>query len=233
MANDNPTYFDRQYGVVIGCVKDALINPTDSSRYEIRLDCGDDIYFRVSVRIGSNAASTIRAYFSPALATVTKFNIPALAVAAQGFRPLETGMQVGEGLDYLRDGLFSEQELREMQRVGVLDTGICLANLLESVVKRAIHTDGARLVAFGQAFKDLKSDKIFHHSPGWGLHDVHLMQGDGAAPHDAHNRIYGDGAAFAWFPPERQLVALFIRFETQQLLTDQEGDPGNALWRRP
>jgi hypothetical protein len=64
-------------------------------------------------------------------------------------------MQIGEGMDYLRDGLFSAQQLQGMEQVGVSTAGICLANLLEAVVKRAIHSDGARLVAFGQAFKDL------------------------------------------------------------------------------
>jgi uncharacterized protein YukJ len=59
------------------------------------------------------------------------------------------------------------------------------------------------------------------------------MQGDSAEPHNAHNRVYGDGAAFVWFPPERQLVALFIRFETQQTQTDHDGAPANALWQRP
>jgi hypothetical protein len=41
-----------------------------------------------------------------------------------------------------------------------------------------------------------------------------------------------DGAAFAWFPPERRLAALSIRFESQSLLTDQNGRPKSALWQR-
>jgi uncharacterized protein YukJ len=232
-VNKNPSFLDRQYGVVSGSVRDGLINPIDPSRYEIKLECDNGMFFRVSIRIASNAASTIRAFFSSILASVTKFNIPALAVNTQGFRPLETGMQIGEGMDYLRDGLFSAQQLQGMEQVGVSTAGICLANLLEAVVKRAIHSDGARLVAFGQAFKDLKPDRVFHHSPGWGLHDVHMMQGSSATPHEEQNRVYGDGAGFVWFPAERQLVALFILFAPQELVTDKDGNPANTMWQRP
>ena len=231
MPKENPTFRDRQYGVVIGTARDGLLNPVDRSRYEIKLDCNDDIYFRVSAKVASVANAEIRAYFSPSLTTVTKYNVPALANGKPGFRPLETGMQIGEGLDYLRDGLFP---LPDMQHIGADPTGLSLTNLLDAVVQRAIHTDGARLVAFGHAFKnDRKPDSIFHHSPSWGMHDVHMMQGDDAAPHNAHNRVYGDGAVFAWFPSERQLIALFIHFEHQQLRTDQEGRPAAALWHRP
>jgi uncharacterized protein YukJ len=138
------------------------------------------------------------------------------------------GTQIGEGLDYLRDSMF---QLPDMQQIGADATRLSLTNLLDAVIQRAIHTDGVRLVAFGQAFKnDRKPDSIFHHSPSWGMHDVHMMQGDDAA--NAHNRVYGDGAVFAWFPSERQLIALFIRFENQQLVTDQEGRPAAVLWQR-
>jgi Uncharacterized conserved protein (DUF2278) len=231
MVNDNPTFLDRQYGVVFGTAKDKLVNPVDPTRYEIRLDCEAGTSFRVSVRVRSTTAAPIRAYISPALPRVTKFNIPALAITTPRFRPLEVGPQVGEGLDYLRDDLF---DLANMEQIPEEPPGISLANLVDSIISRAVHTEGARVVAFGQAFKDSTPDKLFHFAPAWGMHDIHMMQGWSAqGQHAASNRVYGDGALFIWFPPERELAALFIRFDTQQLVTDQYGVPALDLWRRP
>jgi uncharacterized protein YukJ len=230
MANDNPTFLDRQYGVVLGAAKDKLVDPLDPTRYEIRLDCEAGTSFRISLQVRSTAAATIRAYISPALPTVTKFNIPALAITTPMFRPLDVGPQIGEGLDYLRDNLF---KLTDMEQISQERPGISLVNLVDSMISRAIHTDGARVVAFGQAFKDNTPDKLFHFAPGWGMHDVHLMQGSVQPPHAAGNRVYGDGALFIWYPPERELAALFIRFEAQKLDTNQYGAPDQNLWQRP
>jgi uncharacterized protein YukJ len=217
--------------VVTGTPKDGLTNPLDPSRYEVKLAIGENLYFRVTVKIASTAAATIHAYYASGLAAVTKFNIPAFATDKPGYRSLETGMQIGEGLDYLRDDLFP---LAEMTPVPVAGTGVSLTNLFDALVARAIHTEDARLIAFGQAFKnDRKPDNLFHHSPSWAMHDVHMMQGSAATPHDAQNRVYGDGAVFFWFPPERQLAALFIRYDGQSTMTDQNGAAAAALWTRP
>jgi uncharacterized protein YukJ len=229
MFNDNPTFLDRQYGVVFGTAKDKLVDPVDPTRYEIRLDCEAGTSFRVSVRVRSTTAAPIRAYISSALPRVTKFNIPALAITTPMFRPLEVGPQVGQGLDYLRDDLF---ELANMEQISGERAGISLVNLVDTIISRAVHTEGARVVAFGQAFKDGTRDKLFHFAPAWGMHDVHMMQGSAQGPHAASNRIYGDGALFIWFPPERELTALFIRFDAQQLITDQYGVPAPNLWQR-
>jgi uncharacterized protein YukJ len=215
--------------VIAGSAKDGICDPADSSRYEIKIDCGGTL-FRVSVRIRSTAASAITAYFSPALATVTRFNIPALAESISAFRPLEVGPQIGEGLDYLRDGSL---DLNAMENIPEDGSRISLANLVDILTARAIHTDAARVVAFGQAFKDGKPDKTFHFSPSWAMHDVHMMQG---APTDhpfgVQNRVYGDGALFMWFPPERKLAALFTRFQSQEIISDQDGTAAAAMWHR-
>lgn len=227
MVNANPTFLDRQYGVVIGTAKDALIHPVYPSRCEVRLECDAATTFRISFRIASRTDNELKAWFSSELPTVTKFNIPALAASAPGFRPLEVGMQVGEGLDYLRDRSF---DINKMQPIAVHPDGVSLANLLGSLIRRAIHTEGARLVVFGQAFRDLKPDRLFHHCPAWGMHDIHMMQGNPPAPHGQANRVYGDGALFAWFPPERQITALFLRFDAQGVITDDHGAPADKMW---
>lgn len=230
MINDNPTFLDRQYGLVVGSARDGLLDPVDSTRYEIKLDCGGGIFFRASLRVRSAPAGAMLAYYTPALATVTKFNIPALAEAGPGYRPLEIGPQVGEGLDYLRDGLFDLDALQAIPQQG---DRISLANLVDALVARAVHTDTARIVAFGQAFKDGKADRIFHFQPSWAMHDIHMMQAVPAPDrHGNRNRVYGDGALFFWFPPERELAALFIAFDTQQRRSDQHGDAAAALWQR-
>jgi uncharacterized protein YukJ len=226
--NDNPTFIDRQYGVLAGFVKDGLHDPTGSPHYHIKVDANGKL-FRVAIDFRSHGAGDLLAFFVPKLAGVTKFNIPALAENAPGFRPLRVGAQIGEGLDYLRDELFV---LDHMQPIPAVIDSISLSNLLAAQIARAAHTPSARIVAFGQSFRDPGPDKIFHFSPGWALHDVHMMQGQTREERPG-NQTYGDGALFLWFGEEKELAALFIRFAAQSLLSDENGERADALWRRP
>jgi uncharacterized protein YukJ len=106
----------RRYGVLVGRIKDGQEDPDGAGKsphYEIWVSA-DGAHYRVAVNVRSVDGSDVLAYFDPNFTAATKLTLPALA-GAPGFRPLATGPD-GEGLDYLRDGLFplaSMQDLRQ------------------------------------------------------------------------------------------------------------------------
>jgi hypothetical protein len=81
------------------------------------------------VNVRSVDGSDVRAYFDPNFTAATKLSLSTLA-GAPGFRPLATGPN-GEGLDYLRDGLFP---LGSMQDLPAEGSGVSLANLLGALL---------------------------------------------------------------------------------------------------
>jgi uncharacterized protein YukJ len=132
---------------------------------------------------------------------------------------LQTGPN-GVGLDYVRDDLFPIADMHPLPPDG---TGVTLQNLLDGQIERAKADTGAVAIMFGDFFADAGSDATFGFSPEQGVHDIHFMQGNiGSFARD--NRANGDGALFIRFG-SGETVALFTRFATQSVTTDEDGNP--------
>lgn len=208
----------RTYGVLVGRVKAGQLDPGGASpHYEIWIAA--DANYRIAVNVRSVDGSEVLAHYDPAYTQPTKRDLPALAAGPPGFTPLATGPG-GIGLDYLRDGLFA---LADMHPIPPDGTGVTLQNLLDGQIQRAIADGAAVAVAFGDGFRDPGSDATFGFSPEQGVHDVHMMQGNGGS-FAADNRINGDGALFLRFG-DGTTAALFIRFATQATATGDGGAP--------
>jgi uncharacterized protein YukJ len=209
---------NRTYGVLVGAVKAGQLDPSGNSpHYEIWLDAATN--YRIAVNVRSVDASDVLVHYDPAFALATKRNLPALAAGPRGFTPLATGPG-GDGLDYLRDGLFA---ITDMQPIPPDGTGVTLQNLLDGQIQRAVADAGAVAIAFGDAFTDPGSDATFGFTPEQGTHDIHMMQGNSGS-FAADNRINGDGALFIRFT-DGTTMALFTRFDTQATSTNDEGAP--------
>jgi uncharacterized protein YukJ len=159
--------------------------------------------------------SDVLDYFDPDFAKPTKRNLPALA-GRPGLTALSTGPG-GQGLDYARDILFP---LDEMKPIPAEASGVSLANLIDAQVKRAEADSKAVVIAFGEAFSDKGRDKTFGVRPERGLHDIHMMQGNGGS-FASDNRVYGDGTLFFRYRGG-ETAALFLRFTTQNLPADDK-----------
>jgi uncharacterized protein YukJ len=211
----------RSYSLLVGRIKDGQEDPAGAGRsphYEIWVNAAGADY-RVAVNVRSVDGSDVLAYFDPNFTAATKLDLPSLA-GEPGLRAIETGPG-GQGLDYLRDGLFA---LNAMQAVPADGGGISLANLLDAQVERAKADSEAVVLAFGEAFQDQGSDHTFGFSPERGVHDIHMMQGNSGS-FASDNRVNGDGALFIRFRGG-ETVALFVRFTTQATETDpQTGAP--------
>ena len=210
-----PAGQERTYGLLVGRIKDGKFNSEGNSpHYEIWVTAGSD--YRVAVNVQSVDDSQVLVHFDPDFKSPTRLNLPEKAAGAAGFSPLATGPD-GEGLDYLRDGLFTPAS---MQPIPASGSGVTLANLLDAQVERAKADDDAIILVCGAFFRDSRADPTFGFRPEQGVHDVHMMQGNGNDFAD-DNRVNGDGALFIRFTGG-ETIALFVRFATQSLTTDDQ-----------
>jgi len=215
-ARRKPADAVRRYGVLVGSVVDGFESPDATSRhYEIRVDGGVD--YRIAVNVQSVDGSEVLAYFDPKFAGGGTLDLTPLLNGALGFQPLHTGPAGSGGLDYLRDNLFPIASMRPIPAAG---SGVSLTNLLDANIERAKADPSAMVVAFGEFFEDPgQVDKYFGFRPERGIHDIHMMQGN-SGQFASDNRVHGDGALFLSFNKPQEIIALFARFQTQSLRTD-------------
>jgi uncharacterized protein YukJ len=216
MARKKPARAVRHYGVLVGKVIDGFESPEGASpHYEIHLNgAGQD--FRIAVNVQSVDASEVLAYFDPnfeASGTLDLTNY----LDRPGFSRIQTGPAGTDGLDYLRDNLFP---LESMSPIPAAGSGVSLKNLLDANIERSKADQSAVVVAFGEYFEDAgQTDKYFGFRPERGIHDIHMMQGNsGEFAND--NRVHGDGALFLCFNNATEIAALFVRFQSQSVQTD-------------
>ena len=214
MATRAPT---ATYGVLVGDVKDGMIDPTGATpHYEIWVKA-KGVNYRAAVNVISQDSSEVLAYLDPAYvvpagtAGAKKLDLAALAAGAQSFQALKTGAE-GTGLAYLTDGLFP---LDQMKLIPDQGSGVTLKNLLDGQIERAKADADAIAIVFGEFFQDPTPDKQFGFSPERGVHNIHLMQGDSGS-FEKEDRINGDGALFLRFTGG-ETVALFVRFQSQDV----------------
>lgn len=206
----------RTYGVLAGRVVDGMLSlRRGSGHYEIWLRAGEED-FRIAINVRSEDGSHVVALYDPAFAKPVKVDLTALAAGPGGFTPLTTGPQ-GQGLDYLRDGLFN---VADMQPVPADGESFNLHDLLDAEVQEARADSETVVIAFGEYFRDRGEDEYFRFRPEQGVHDIHMMQGNSGQFAD-DNRINGDGALF--IRKKGAMAALFIRFASQAIRTNEYG----------
>lgn len=222
-ARRKPADADRTYGVLVGRVKDGQLKTAGASpHYEIWITNEDESHC-AAVNVRSVDGSDVQALFVPDFSTTSpKLDLGAMSTK-RGFTAIATGPG-GSGLDYLRDGIF---DVNAMKNIPMDGGGVSLANLLDASVERAKADGSAVAIILGEHFADRGADETFGFSPEQGIHDVHMMQGNrGSFASD--NRVNGDGALFIRFDGG-ETVALFARFSVQGIPTDDStGAPVGA-----
>jgi hypothetical protein len=95
-------------------------------------------------------------------------------------------------------------------------------------VERAAADPGARVYAFGQRWGPEPGvpDKVFGFTPGNGIHDIHMNQGNSQEfRHD--DGVWQDGGLLLHYPAQEQWVAIFLAFQSQAWHTDDR--TGHAI----
>jgi uncharacterized protein YukJ len=213
----------RNYGVVKGRpLAHHRETDDDAPHYQIHLDAGGTS-FRLPVNVKSSLEPSQLVYFETA-AFIHPLTEPLLGLAA-GFHPLPRRPGAG-GLDYIRSNPFDfEKVIALPHHLPGMDND--LGDLLESRLNRAMADPEGMIYAFGERWgPEDPRDKIFHFTPGNGVHDIHMNQGN-ASRFVGDDGVWQDGALLLHHPAENRWSALFLAFQSQALHTDDA--TGHAL----
>jgi uncharacterized protein YukJ len=147
-----------------------------------------------------------------------------LANVADGDLQLES-RPGGLALDYQRGGMFDRRHMRRIpaNRPGPRND---LVDELNFYVERLRTDPTSRLHAFGTRWgpEHGTPDQVFGFTPGNGIHDVHMNQGN-RDEHWHDNGIWSDGGLIIHEPSHARWSAIFLAFQTQSWHTDDRGDP--------
>ncbi len=142
----------------------------------------------------------------------------ALSALAPGWNDLPS-QPGGASLDFIRANLFDPAQMRPLPP-DVAGPDNDLADLLDLYVARAIADPAATLYAFGQRWgPEAQADKVFGFSPGGGVHDIHMNQGNSGS-FQRDDGVWQDGALLLHFPAEPRWVGIFLAFQSQAWHTD-------------
>lgn len=146
-----------------------------------------------------------------------------LGTLEEGFTLTDDNKYIG--LDYIRGNLFDYRKMNKAPHIDEQDNE--LADFLQLYIDKAAAQKDAVLYAFGQTWgKEDKPDMYFGFSPGQGIHDIHMNQGN-KGRWDNDNGTFQDGGLFIYFPKDNKWVAFFFAFQSQSFHTND--DDGSAL----
>jgi uncharacterized protein YukJ len=133
----------------------------------------------------------------------------------------------GLALDFIRANLFDRMMLRAVPATAPGPDND-LADKLDHFMERAAADAAARAYAFGQRWgpEPGTPDKVFGFSPGNGVHDIHMNQGNGQQ-FRGDDGVWQDGGLLVHYPAQDQWVAIFLAFQSQAWHTDDQ--TGHAI----
>jgi uncharacterized protein YukJ len=205
-----------QYGVLKGQAIDARREDgANTPHYQIHM-VADGTHYRLAVNVESQESPSellflVNDLFSHPITT-------ALAGLQNGFTLLPH-QPSGGGLDFIRGNLFNRLDMRALPP-SAPGPDNDLADQLEHYVLRAINEPDALVYVFGERWgPEGIRDKIFNFSPGNGIHDIHMNQGN-VARFAGDDGVWQDGGLLLYFPTTQQWVAIFLAFQSQAWHTD-------------
>jgi uncharacterized protein YukJ len=204
------------YGVLKATAIDRRLGTGENPHYQI-LVVDDTDRYRLAVNVKSQLAPSELEYL-----IVEHFKHPItdeLEGLGAGWHPLES--KPGSiALDYIRANLFSS--FAEMTQLSFTVPGPDndLNEKIDRYVQRAMANEDSWVFAFGELWgPENKRDKIFGFSPGRGVHDIHMNQGN-TGRFVADDGVWQDGGLMFWFANQQQWVAIFFKFQSQAIHTD-------------
>jgi uncharacterized protein YukJ len=207
----------RNYGVLAARVLDTRAEGgSGAPHFQIRAR-GGDVDFRVAVNVLSQQSPSELLYAADEAFEHPVLN--ALPDLPDGFSGLPS--TPGQGaFDYIRGNLFDRESLRPLPATAPGPDND-LADKLHHYVDRAQADPSARLYAFGERWgpEDGLADKIFGFSPGNGVHDIHMNQGN-TGQFRRDDGVWQDGGLLLHYPAVQQWVAIFLAFQSQSWHTD-------------
>src|SRR5262249_48103828 len=145
--------------------------------------------------------------------------VKALAALPMGFTSVATKAG-GLALDFVRQRPFDPKALRLLPS-DVPGPGNDLEDLVGGLVAEAIRDQHALVYAIGSRWgpEPRTPDRVFGFSPGNGVHDIHMNQGNNAR-FRADDGVWQDGALLVQYAAPAELAAIFLAFQSQSWHTD-------------
>ena len=205
------------YGVLVGRVMAGKAEPGQQTpHYQVQVRAaGVDYRIAVNVRSAQNPPDLLyvadETFTHPLLAGLVGF--------ADGFTAIPS--RTGElALDYIRGNLFDRAAMRPLP-ANAPGPDNDLSDRIEHFISRAEADPDARVYAFGQRWGPETSvpDKIFGFTPGNGVHDIHMNQGN-SGRFVSDDGVWQDGGLLLHFPNQAQWVGIFLAFQSQSWHTD-------------
>jgi uncharacterized protein YukJ len=207
----------QRYGVLKGTVVEARReDDADSPHYQLHVRA-EGASYRVAINVMSQASPSELLFFVDEL-----FRHPVTAGLPglpQGFTGLQR-VPGGLALDFIRANLFDRLQLRPLPH-NLPGPDNDLGDRIEHFAGRSLREADSEVYAFGERWgpEQDEPDKVFGFSPGNGVHDIHMNQGN--TPQFARDDgVWQDGALFFRYPSTDQWVAIFLAFQSQAWHTD-------------
>jgi uncharacterized protein YukJ len=208
------------YGVLKGTVTGHL-RDADDDHYQILVSASNTM-FRIAVNVHSSLNP-------PDLLFQSLTSLPAaltqeLTALPTGFKKL-VSKPGGLAQDFVRGGIVKIDKFKVVPGdVPGVDND--LKDTMEAAVVAAVGQRGSFLYAFGARWgPEPKRDKYFKFTPGNGIHDIHMNQGNDKS-HAGDDGIYHDGCLIFQYP-NGKYRAFFMAFQSQSFKTDDK--TGHAL----
>ncbi|HAT50078.1 MAG: DUF2278 family protein [Nitrospirae bacterium] len=210
----------KNYGVLKGAVVDTRFASGKNPHYQVKVVDDRDVW-RIAINVQSADQSLVEYIVD------SQFQHPILERlqgCSRGFTPLPSSEK--HGLDFIRGNLVNFDEFVPLP-MNLPGPDNDLNEKLHYYINRAKLDQDAEIYAFGETWgPEGQRDKVFEFSPGRGIHDIHMNQGN-EGPWKKDNGVWQDGGLILRFPATSQWVAIFLKFQTQPRHTDDV--TGNSL----
>jgi uncharacterized protein YukJ len=205
----------KNYGVLKAKPVDRRLGTGENPHFQI-LAVDEQDRHRLAVNVKSQLApSELQYLIVPRFQHVITDGLEALT---PGWHPLSSAPG-GISLDYIRGNLLSFASMTALP-FSIPGPDNDLNEKIDQYVQRAMASDEAWLYAFGEPWgPETQRDKIFGFSPGRGVHDIHMNQGNSGRFVD-DDGVWQDGGLLFWFPNQQEWVAVFLKFQSQAIHTD-------------
>jgi uncharacterized protein YukJ len=206
----------KRYGVLKGQAIDTRREDgADTPHYQIHM-VANETHYRIAVNVQSQESPSELLFLvddqfqHPITAQLTDLPLDFTLL------PRRPG---GAALDFIRGNLFNRLDMRELPS-SLPGPDNDLADRLEHYAMRAVRESDALVYAFGERWgPERQPDKIFHFSPGNGIHDIHMNQGN-VRRFIGDDGVWQDGGLLLHLPSTQQWVAIFLAFQSQAWHTD-------------
>ncbi|MFC4618732.1 DUF2278 family protein [Camelliibacillus cellulosilyticus] len=212
----------QNYGVVKGKAIKTKPGNDDSPHFQVLIQDEKDTLYRLAINIKSQSYPSNVLYF-----VSEDFNssaITELPKLASGFTAVKNN-QPPIGLDYVKGRLFDPKKMIPLPP----DEDGPDNDLNEKIGRyfnRAIK-ENATIYAFGSRWgpERNKPDQYFGFTPGNGVHDIHMNQGN-VGHWKQDNGAWQDGGVLIYYKSSQTWTGIFLAFQSQSWCTD---DKGNAV----